>query len=159
MPLPVPFRRAALAAALLPTLAQAQTGNIVAADPQAVLAAMQDFGFVATIETDNEGDPKIVSRISKTRFGVFFYGCTGNVDCASVQFYAGYDIDGTMSALKANEWNRDRLFTKATIDDEGDPAIEMDANLDDDGIGPRNFADLLDIWRRSVEDFEAFIGW
>lgn len=151
------LRPAALAVFTLPGLAHAD--NLIAADPQAVLGAMQDFGLVASIETDSEGDPKIVSRVSNTKFAVFFYGCTENVDCASVQFYAGYDIDGTLSALKANEWNRDRLFSKATIDDEGDPAIEMDVNLDEDGMGPANFADALDIWRRTVEEFETFIEW
>ena len=151
------LRPAFLALAALPILGGAADAGIVAADPNGVLSAMHDFGYAATLETDSQGDPKISSRVSQSNFVVFFYGCTDNIDCSSIQFYAGYDLADSVSALKVNEWNRTQLFTKATIDDEGDPSLEMDVNLDFDGSGADNFQDVLDIWRVSIEEFEDFI--
>ncbi|MBN2907734.1 MAG: YbjN domain-containing protein [Rhodobacteraceae bacterium] len=155
-----PIRRVALAFATLSALAAGTAqAEVVAANPMGVLKALQDYGYAATMSTDNTGDPKISAKVSKSNFVVFFYGCTDNADCASVQFYVGYDVNGTVSALKMNEWNRNKLFSKATVDDEGDPALEMDVNLDFDGSGDQNFNDTLDIWRLSIEEFEEFIDW
>ncbi len=138
------------------TIAMAE---ITAKDPDAILRAMQDFGLVATMGKDDGGDPKISSRVSDTKFSVYFYGCEDNMNCASIMFKAGYDLNNGISALKINEWNRDKRFAKAYIDDEGDPFMEFDVNLAFDGMGEKNFADNLDWWRLLVEDFEEFIEW
>lgn len=135
------------------------TAQITAKDPDAILKAMQDFGLVATMGKDDGGDPKISSRVSDTKFWVYFYGCEDNRNCASIMFKAGYDLNNGISALKINEWNRDQRFAKAYIDDEGDPFMEFDVNLAYDGMGEKNFSDNLDWWRLLVEDFEDFIEW
>ena len=137
----------------------AAMAQMTAKDANAVLKAMQNFGLAATMGKDAGGDPKISSRISDTKFSVYFYGCEDNLNCASIMFKAGYDLNNGMSAMKINEWNRDKRFAKAYIDDEGDPFLEMDVNMDFDGLGSENFADDLDWWRLLVEDFEDFIEW
>jgi hypothetical protein len=108
---------------------------------------------------DGQGDPKVSSRVSDTKFSVYFYGCQDNDNCSSILIKAGYDLNNGISALKINEWNREKRFAKAYIDDEGDPFLEMDINLDFDGVGNKNFEDTLDWWRLLVEDFEEFIVW
>ena len=133
--------------------------EITATNAQVVMKAMQDFGLVATLDKDSQGDPKISSRVSDTKFSVYFYGCENNDNCSSVLIKAGYDLNNGISALKINEWNREKRFVKAYIDDEGDPFIEMDVNLAYDGVGNKNFEDTLDWWRLLVEDFEEFIDW
>jgi len=149
---------AALCVGLCLGVGSAAAGEITA-DPAQIMKAMQDFGFVATLETDDDGDPKIVSRVSRTKFRVYFFGCENNTNCGSLHFRSGYDLDNSLSALKINEWNREKRFTKAYIDDEGDPFMEMDVNLDFDGVGTENFEDTLDWWRLLVEEFEDFIEW
>ena len=133
--------------------------EVTATDENVVMKAMQDFGLIATMGTDSQGDPKISSRVSDTKFSVYFYGCQDNKNCSSILIKAGYDLNNGISALKINEWNRDKRFAKAYIDDEGDPFLEMDINLDFDGVGNKNFEDNLDWWRLLVEDFEEFIDW
>jgi len=135
------------------------TAEITATDANVVMKAMQDFGLVATMGVDGQGDPKVSSRISDTKFSVYFYGCQDNDNCSSILIKAGYDLNNGISALKINEWNREKRFAKAYIDDEGDPFLEMDVNLDFDGVGNKNFEDTLDWWRLLVEDFEEFIDW
>jgi len=138
------------------TMAMAE---ITAKDANTVLKAMQDFGLVATMGEDGQGDPKISSRVSDTKFSVYFYGCKDNTNCNSIMIKAGYDLNDGISALKINEWNRNKRFSKAYIDDDGDPFLEMDVNLAYEGVGSKNFEDDLDWWRLLVEDFEEFIDW
>lgn len=148
-----------LATAMMITTASIATAEITATDAHVVMKAMQDFGLVATMDKDAQGDPKISSRVSDTKYSVYFYGCEDNDNCSSILIKAGYDLNTGLSALKINEWNRKKRFAKAYIDDEGDPFLEMDINLDFDGVGNKNFEDTLDWWRLSVEDFEEFIDW
>ncbi len=134
-------------------------GEINASNPYAILGAMREYGYTASMDSDSDGDPKISGKVSKTSFNVYFYGCTNNTDCKSVIFKSGYNLTNGLSAMKINEWNRNKRFSRAYIDDEGDPFLEMDLNLDYEGVGSNNFMDTLDWWRVSVENFEDFIGW
>lgn len=148
-----------LTAAALISTATLATAEIKATDAQSVLKALQDFGMVSTIDVDADGDPKISSSVSDTKFSVYFYGCTDNANCKSIMIKAGYDLNQGITASKINEWNRKKRFAKAYIDDEGDPFLELDVNLDFGGVGDKNFADTLDWWRLLVEDFEEFVDW
>lgn len=149
----------AIAAAML-GLPSAGLAEVTASNPNGVMRALQDYGYVATMEADSRGNPKIASRVSDTKFKVYFFGCNDNgANCTSIQLGAGYDLNNGLNASTINEWNRDKRFAKAYIDDEGDPFLEMDINLDYDGSGDENFQDSLDLWRLLVEDFEVFIEW
>ncbi|MBI1418683.1 MAG: YbjN domain-containing protein [Limimaricola sp.] len=149
---------AALAATTWAGSAAAQ--NLVAAEPASILAAMQNAGFVATLgESSATGNPKISSRISRTNFSVYFYGCRNHVDCTSIQFSAGYNLSTPMTPARANEWNRNQRFAKVYVNDDGDPILRMDMTMEGDGTGPRNFGYSLDFWRLQAENFEKFIDW
>lgn len=56
-----------------------------------------------------------------------------------------------------NEWNRKKRYTKAYLDDEQDPVIDMDIYLGDGGISIDNFRSWLDTWERAVGDFKSHI--
>jgi len=148
-----------LAAVMLLATTSISTAEVTAHNANDLLQAVQDAGFVATMGTDSDGDPRISSRVSDTKFLIYFYGCENNKDCKSILIKAGYDLDTGITASKVNEWNRNKRFGKAYIDDDGDPYLEMDVNMDFDGLGDKNFADTLDWWRVTVEKFEEFIGW
>jgi len=147
------------AAVMLLSTTSISIAQVTSHDANDVLKAVQSAGFVATMGTDDDGDPRISSRVSDTKFLIYFYGCEDNKNCKSILIKAGYDLDAGITASKVNEWNRNKRFGKAYIDDEGDPYLEMDVNMDFDGIGDKNFADTLDWWRVTVENFEEFIGW
>ncbi len=137
----------------------ASLAEVTASNASTILDALHEYGYTGTMEKDSDGDPKISGKVSKTDFDVYFYGCTDNTNCKSVIFKAGYNLENGISALKINEWNRTKRFSRAYIDDESDPFLEMDVNLDYDGVGSENFQDTLDWWRVSVESFEEFIDW
>ncbi|WP_179380244.1 YbjN domain-containing protein [Jannaschia marina] len=132
---------------------------ISASDPERVQRAMQEAGYLATMGTDDLGDPKISSKVSESNFSVFFYGCNNGTQCTSVQFSSGYDLDIPMNAKRINDWNRENRFGRAFVDDEGDPFIRMDVVLAEAGNSTESFAYNLDFWRLLIEDFEDFIDW
>ena len=138
-----------------PTLAQ----NLLAKHPDQVMVAMQNEGFLVTRDEADDGTPRLTSKVSDSEFRVYFYGCETGGDCTSLQFSAGYDLDNALSSSKMNQWNTENRYSRALIDDEGDPFIRMDLVMYGDGMGTRNFAEVLDIWRLLIEDFEDFIDW
>lgn len=149
------IRSTLLALSLLASPAGAQ----VVGDPDVIRTLMTDFGLIVEKDMDDSGDPRLTSRIDGTGFGVYFYDCTADTNCQSIQFSAGFDLENPMSMQMVNEWNRGRRFGKVYLDDEGDPYIEMDINVDFEGVGRKNFDDSLDIWRLVLSEFRDHIDW
>lgn len=155
------MKRAGFAIAALACATAAQAQQVTARDPQSIVSVMRDAGYQAQLDTDNGGDPLIRSASSGSNFGVYFYNCTDNKECATVQFYASYDTEpeATPSLEKINEWNRGQRFGRAYIDTEGNPVVEMDIDLDDGGMSRALFTDNFEVWTAIMARFEEHIGW
>jgi hypothetical protein len=128
-------------------------------DPGTVVRALQGAGYTAKLSADKGGDPMITSSVSGTTFQVYFYNCTQNKDCATIQFHSGYDLKTSPSLEKINEWNRSKRFGRAFLDKENDPILEMDIDVDDGGISSALFSDNLEFWASVLADFERHIGY
>ncbi|MGB8812966.1 MAG: YbjN domain-containing protein [Paracoccaceae bacterium] len=148
----------ALALAIAPAV-PAFCGNVTADNPIAIAELMKTFGYRAELTADDQGDPKIKSSAGGANFSVYFYGCTKNKDCTSIQFSAGFDLsDGTTMDV-VNDWNANKRYGKVYLDSEKDPYIELDVNLDLGGVTEENLRDTLEIWDRLVSDFKTHIDW
>ncbi len=135
----------------------AQAEAISATNPQAIVAAMQNAGYKATLSKDSTGDPLISSSSGGSNFSIFFFGCTKNTDCRTIQFFAGYsDRKPTLSMM--NDWNSKKRFARAYVADSGNARIEMDLDLDDGGISTKLFEDNLEFWVAVMGAFEKHIG-
>ncbi len=145
------------ALALLPGIAQAQ--SLQAGDPAGIAAVVQDMGYRASIETDGEGDPIIHSSAAGVNFSIVFYDCTENRDCESIQFSAGFDLSTPTTAATMNEWNRQKRYASAWIDDEGDPYLQYDVTMGGGGLSVDNFKTALDLWEDLLGDFQKHIDW
>lgn len=145
----------ALGALALAQAAQAEA--VSATNPQSIVAAMQNAGYKATLEKDNTGDPLINSSSSGTNFSVFFFGCTKNIDCRTIQFFAGYS-DRKPTLNQMNDWNSSKRFARAYISESGNARIEMDLDLDDGGVSTKLFEDNLEFWVAVMAAFEKHIG-
>jgi hypothetical protein len=155
------IRHSLAAAALLLGTVPAAAETVTAKDPQSIVQAMQAAGYQAKLDVDKVGDPMVKSSTSGTQFGVYFYNCTDHKDCTSIQFQTGFDTDpGKAPSLEViNRWNTTKRYTAAYLDDEGDPGISMDVNLDHGGIASDLFEDNLQLWASLVADYEKHIGW
>lgn len=135
----------------------AHAQNVSATSPQGVVAALQNAGYKATLSKDSTGDPLISSSSGGSNFSVFFFGCTKNVDCRTIQFFAGYsDRKPTLSMM--NDWNSKKRFARAYVADSGNARIEMDLDLDDGGMSAKLFEDNLEFWVAVMGAFEKHIG-
>ena len=144
----------ALALLLAPLPAMAQN---VGADIDVLAGVISGEGYKAKISTE-DGAPHILSESSGSPFAMLLMGCTENRNCTTVQFYAGFSKKGvTLDTI--NSWNAEKRFGRAYLDDEGDPVIEMDINLDHGGVSRANFVDNLDVWIELMGAFKKHIDW
>lgn len=150
--------RTILTAALLGALALPAAAQVMA-DPDVVATFLEDYGLKVTRDTDDEGDPMLQSRIEGTYFDVFFYGCTEAKNCTSIEFSAVFETNAPMKYAEVNDWNRQNRFARAYLDDDGNPNIEFDVNLDFEGVGGKNFDDTIDLWRLALADFRKHINY
>ena len=139
-----------------PALAAAQ--GIDATDPEAIAALLRAEGYTARVGADSHGDPKIDSGSQGADWILFFYGCTENRDCQSVQFYAGFDLAEGLPVERLNDWNRGNRFGRAYADADGDPIIEFDVNLAG-GVSEANLRDTVGLWSAVLRGFMRHIGW
>lgn len=157
----MPSKQTLLSLALIgaSTVATAQSADLIYGNNAHVISKiMMDEGYKAKLTFDDEGEPKIAGRLSESNYDIQFFGCKSRAGCNSIMFRAGYDLNEGLSFSKVNTWNRSKRFGKAYVDDENDPFIEMNVNLDF-GVTPENFLDTVDYWRVVIEEFEEHIDW
>lgn len=131
----------------------AAAAEVQAQDPDSVVWAMQKAGYKAELTKDSTGDPLIRSAANGSSFEVFFYNCTENRDCRTIQFHSAYrDPDMTLQSI--NKWNADNRFGRAYIATTGSARVEMDLDLDDGGMSQELFEDNVEFWVSVMEDFE-----
>jgi hypothetical protein len=130
-------------------------GGVTAED---VAAALRAKGYKAEITTDDTGDPKIRSATDGSRYSIYFYGCDGGPRCTAIQFSIGFDLeDGEASHAMINGWNRDKRFGKAYLDEENDPWVEYDYDVER-GVTTEALENVIDVWDSVVPTFKRHIN-
>lgn len=135
----------------------AQAQMVTAKSPQSIVSALQNAGYKAELTKDGTGDPMIKSSSGGSSFAIFFFGCTKNVDCATIQLFAGYS-DKKVTLSQMNDWNSKKRFGRAYLADSGAARIEMDIDLDDGGLSTKLFEDNIEFWVVTMSAFEKHIG-
>jgi hypothetical protein len=121
---------------------------------------MQSAGYRAELTTDSGGDPKIVSSANGFDFYVYFYGCDQSAvkECDSLDLSIGFDFSKGYALESVNQWNRDNRFAAAYLDDEDDPWLTMNINLDG-GVTAEMLIDSFNTWSSQLGEFKTYIGW
>ena len=135
--------------------AEAQT-IVSAENPEELASVIRDLGFQAKLEKDNVGDPVIRSSSGGVDFRIYFYECKSNKRCKSLHFSVGYDLADGSTLDAVHQWNADKRFASAYLDDENDPFLQMDINTEG-GITQENFEKSIDLWQSLKGEFEEFI--
>ena len=146
-----------LTAVLLLGASPALSQNITA-DPKSLTAVMQAAGYTALLGKDNTGDPMITSAAAGSKFVVLFYNCTNHTACSTIQFQTAWSTTNKPSLAAVNNWNHGNRFGRGYIDEEGDPGLMMDVNLDKGGIPPALFRDNLEVWATVLGNFKKAVG-
>lgn len=138
--------------------ASSALADVNASNPARLYDLLRSEGYAVEIGQDSVGDPKITAKVEGTKFEIFFYDCTDNVDCRTIQFQVGYDMSNGMELARANQWNAEMRYGATYLDDEMDPYLQMDVNMDY-GISEENFVDNFKMWTKVMGQFEDFIDW
>ena len=130
-----------------------------ASNEKAIADLLQAEGYRAKLEVLDDGEPVIRSSNGGVDFSIYFYDCDdAGTNCKNIQFYVGYDLTEGMTLEAANAWNKDFRFGKVYLDEEMDPAMEMDVNMDF-GVSSKNFLDTFDWWLVVMDRFQEEIDW
>jgi hypothetical protein len=162
------IRPTRLAALTMISLLIVPAGGALAEEPamlssisgEKLSALMQGWGYRAALSEDDYGDPTINSAASGLEFDIYFYECSEEKPktCTSIMMSVAFDEDEPMEASLVNSWNADNRFSRASIDDEGDPILEQDLSLEG-GISSEALKLTLRGWEQSLADFAQHIGW
>ncbi len=147
----------AIALAIFMTGAASAEENVRSTDPVGMAVTLRDLGYRATLEKDSVGDPMIVSKAAGLNFIILFYDCTDGQDCRSIQFSSSFTLNDSLSQTALNQWNLEKRYAKAHINDEGEIYLKYDVNMDGGGLSTANFGDTFDIWESLLADFKAHI--
>jgi Putative bacterial sensory transduction regulator len=125
--------------------------------PGEVAAALQANGMKAELGKDSGGDPKISSAVDGSSFTIFFYVCEKG-RCHSIQFAAGFDLKSGTDLASMNKWNSDYRFATAHLDDENDPHLTMDMDVER-GTTEDALANEVERWEAVLTSFKKHIKW
>lgn len=145
----------AAATAIAATPAQAELVN--AQNPATIKAILESQGLPATLVLKDGDDPYIESSRNDLKFLVIFMNCTDNKRCKTLQYYMGFNDAKNVSLDRFNQWNKDKRFARAYKDDEGDPVLEMDVDLDFGGIPRENVGETLNTWASLMDSFREHV--
>jgi len=148
------FLFGAAALALAPA---AHAEMITAKDPAKLAKVIEATDHEAKVVTD-DGTTYIESQHNGLKFLVFFMNCQDDSqDCATIQYYMGYNDAKDTTLEQLNQWNREHRFARAYRDDEGDPVLEMDLDLDFKGLPRENVAESVETWVSLMDDYQGFL--
>ncbi len=147
----------ALSTATLFAAVPAHAELVNAANPEAIKAIVESQGWPATIVEKAGDDPYIESNRGGLKFLVLFMNCTENKNCKTLQYYMGFSDAKDISLDKLNKWNKDKRFARAYKDNEGDPVLEMDVDLDFAGIPRENVGETFNTWASLMDSFREYV--
>ena len=140
----------------LPALAQVSLGGMISGnDFERIFEITGAYGPVE--RRSNDDGPWIRGELDGTIYTVTFLNCNeANANCTSVQFRAWWDSDGAYTVDHMNQWNRDRRFSAAYLDSQGNPTIEFDVNLAG-SVTAVNFDDTVQWWQAVLDQFKDMV--
>ncbi len=135
-------------------VAEAKQTKFINATPKDIGEVLRYNGYDFKSET-YDGKEVLIVDIDGITSVIQFYGKEPEFD--SIQLYAGFVAEGTIERGRVNDWNKSSRFTRAYIDNEGDPVLEMDLNFSFGGIAERQLEDWLYLWEISLSSFHQHI--
>lgn len=122
-----------------------------------LVQALQDAGYRAKLDADDDGDPMVHTGMDGLNVTVFTYDCKQH-RCGSVQFSVGVDLEQGTTMAVANQFNKDYRYGRVFLDKENDPYLRFDfevLNTDHNAY----IASQLDSWEKLIGAFTDAIGY
>lgn len=131
--------------------------RMVTAEPAAILEILKSTEHDGT-RAGEDGTHYIEASHNGIKFVVFFMNCQDDgTACTTLQYYMGYSDAKETTLEKLNQWNGSHRFARAYRDDDGDPVLEMDVDLDFAGLPRENVAESFNTWFVLMDEFHQAI--
>ena len=128
----------------------------ITADLDQIAGVLKEEGYKAKID-EGDGQRWIESAMSGYTYIILPFGCDdAGKDCKSVQFYVAFVPTNKPTLEEMNKYAAENRFGRVYIDDEGDPIIEMDIDLEAGGMSRALFLDNLAYWDSIMVAFGDF---
>ncbi len=150
--------KAGLTGLCLAAAGAASAQDISARTPDVLVAWLESEGLPVRAGIDPVGDPMIEVRYFGTSYIIYFYDCIEGGDCRSLQFYSAYRVARSVSPGLLNAWNAERRYSKTYVAQNGDVRLELDVHTGLEGIAAADFEAVLELWHRSLVDFEEALA-
>ncbi|MET3897338.1 hypothetical protein ABIB57_001275 [Devosia sp. UYZn731] len=146
------FAGGALALALT---VSAQAQSLTAANTDEILNAARGYGS-ATLTAQSNGDPQITGKVDGITYQIYFRNCTDNKNCEDLNFYLGFlDLKPKFEVI--NDWNMNKRFSRAYLDQDKDAVVEMDLDMVK-GVSAEYLDSQIGLWTLVVGQFADHVG-
>jgi len=139
-----------------PARAAPAGGLVTSTDINGLVAALQRAGFTAEVKTENRA-AYVLGRLGTTPFQAFLAGCRPDGGgCTEIELYAGFSNTQRIPLERINGWNARTRFARAFLDEDGDPALQLDIALVG-GVSPDGLKATLETWGSALETYALFL--
>jgi len=125
---------------------------------QGALAILTAAGMSGSIETNPDGSRFVLGKMDQGPFQMLPLQCDRPGEgCSAIRLYLGFSMPEKPTLDRVNFYNSRTRDVRAYLDEDGDPAIEMDIALTG-GVTPAYLSARMAAWRSGVEGFRIFLG-
>lgn len=112
---------------------------------------LQDAGYRAKLDKDDDGDPRIETRMSGVNVFVYFYDCKQD-RCGSLQFAMAMDLEDGSTLEAMNRFNSSFRYVRAHLDNEMDPFLRFDFEVLHTARN-EHILSQVDLWEDVLDEF------
>ena len=117
-----------------------------------IQAMLTTEGYRPTLGKADDGDPQIKFKVQAKEIYIDFYDCNKTEFCGSLNISTGWALKTKLKAADLNQWNADNRYIRVYTDEENDPFIEDDIDLDG-GATMNNVKEFVKMYVSQLEDF------
>lgn len=119
-----------------------------------ISAMLSTEGYRPTLGKAEDGDPQIKFKVQGKEVYIDFYDCNKTEFCGSLNISTGWALKTKLKATDLNQWNADNRYIRVYTDEENDPFLEDDIDLDG-GATMNNVKEFVKTYVTQLEDFIA----
>jgi len=125
---------------------------------QGAIGILTAAGLSGAITANPDGSRFVLGKMDAGPFQMLPLECERpGENCAAIRLYLGFAMREKPSIDRVNAFNRQTKDVRAYLDEEGDPAIEMDIPLSG-GVSPAYLTGRILAWRQAVQGYQGYLG-
>lgn len=123
---------------------------------ETLVTALVRAGFAAEVKTE-AGQSFAIAKMGGQAFQAVLSGCQSpGVACTDIELFAGFSGQ-RIAWERLNGWNARTRFTRAFLDEQRNPALQMDISVLG-GVSPEALKSSLATWGSALDTFSLFLA-